>query len=189
MQASQSRCYRTARIGINGAAGLVQGPTRSKARRMMGSMLPRRAFTFALITALSCFVSASSAQHAQPSAFAGFHQRFEAEMKVHGIAGGASAIVQVHVPATEFFYGEARRDTHQAVDSGTAYNWASITKTMTAIAILQLRDRGRLSSGAAPGARCLRVRRRHHDPPPADAQRGVPESDLALGLRRREGLR
>jgi len=129
---------------------------------MMGSMLPRRAFTFALITALSCFVSASSAQHAQPSAFAGFHQRFEAEMKVHGIAGGASAIVQVHVPATEFFYGEARRDTHQAVDSGTAYNWASITKTMTAIAILQLRDRGRLSLDD-PAARYIPELRQVHD--------------------------
>jgi CubicO group peptidase (beta-lactamase class C family) len=31
------------------------------------------------------------------------------------------------------------------VDADTAYNWASITKTMTAIAILQLRDHGKLS--------------------------------------------
>jgi CubicO group peptidase (beta-lactamase class C family) len=48
----------------------------------------------------------------------------------------------------------------QPVDADTAYNWASITKTMTAIAILQLRDRGLLSlddpavatSRVAPGA-------------------------------------
>jgi CubicO group peptidase (beta-lactamase class C family) len=31
------------------------------------------------------------------------------------------------------------------VDAGTIYHWASITKTFTAIAIMQLRDRGRLS--------------------------------------------
>jgi len=38
-----------------------------------------------------------------------------------------------------------RNGTNQRVDGETSYNWASITKTMTAIAILQLRDRGKLS--------------------------------------------
>lgn len=74
-----------------------------------------------------------------------FHAKFDAALKQHGVVGGGFAFVHGTGPATEYFYGEARNDTHARVDVDTAYNWASITKTMTAIAILQLRDRGRLS--------------------------------------------
>ena len=70
---------------------------------------------------------------------------FRSQLTRHGIVGGGLAVVHAGAPASEFFYGEARSDTHQPVDADTAYNWASITKTMTAIAILQLRDRGLLS--------------------------------------------
>ena len=41
--------------------------------------------------------------------------------------------------------GEQDADGHVAVDARTIYHWASITKTMTGIAIMQLRDRGLLS--------------------------------------------
>src|SRR6201996_6127497 len=77
-----------------------------------------------------------------PEAFA---QRFHTVLSQHGIVGGGIAVVANQGPATQYFYGEARKDKHRAVDSETAYNWASITKTMTSIAILQLRDRGKLS--------------------------------------------
>jgi CubicO group peptidase (beta-lactamase class C family) len=74
-----------------------------------------------------------------------FHQRFDAVLAQHGIVGGGIAIVHGREPATELFFGVMRNGTHQRIDSETSYNWASITKTMTAIAILQLRDRGKLS--------------------------------------------
>lgn len=74
-----------------------------------------------------------------------FHARFDAEFHRHGIVGGGVAFVHGQGPATEFFFGDARAETHKPIDAHTAYNWASITKTMTAIAILQLRDRGLLS--------------------------------------------
>ncbi|HEX4067573.1 MAG TPA: serine hydrolase domain-containing protein [Acidobacteriaceae bacterium] len=73
-----------------------------------------------------------------------FHQQFNAVLAQHGIVGGAVAIVRRGQPATEFFYGVQKQGTPQAIDAETTYNWASITKTMTAIAILQLRDRGQL---------------------------------------------
>lgn len=73
------------------------------------------------------------------------HQRFDAVLAQHGIVGGGIAIVHGQEPETEFFFGLMRNGTHQRVDGETSYNWASITKTMTAIAILQLRDRGKLS--------------------------------------------
>ncbi len=41
-------------------------------------------------------------------------------------------------------YGKANREIHQKVDEDTTFHWASITKTFTGIAILQLRDHGRL---------------------------------------------
>jgi len=41
--------------------------------------------------------------------------------------------------------GLADRSVGQKVDENTLYHWASTTKTMTAVAILQLRDRGVLS--------------------------------------------
>ena len=41
-------------------------------------------------------------------------------------------------------FGQADREHQRAVDRDTIFHWASITKTFTAIAALQLRDRGRL---------------------------------------------
>jgi CubicO group peptidase (beta-lactamase class C family) len=70
----------------------------------------------------------------------------------------------VHGPAaaTECFFGEARQDGHGRIDAETSYNWASITKTMTAIAILQLRDRGQLSLDD-PAVRYVPELRQVHD--------------------------
>ena len=48
------------------------------------------------------------------------------------------------------------------MDAETAYNWASITKTLTAIAILQLRDRGQLSLDD-PAVRYVPELRQVHD--------------------------
>ena len=42
-------------------------------------------------------------------------------------------------------YGEQRLTPPQPVDESTTYHWASVTKTFTGIAIMQLRDRGLLS--------------------------------------------
>ncbi len=81
----------------------------------------------------------------EPANLEAFGKQFDATLTQHGVVGGGFAFVHGTAPATERFFGEARRETHQPVDAATAYNWASITKTFTAIAILQLRDRGRLS--------------------------------------------
>ncbi len=83
---------------------------------------------------------------AQPARqFDALHTRFISVLTQHGIVGGGIAVVHVSDPATQFWFGDARSDAHHPIDATTSYNWASITKTMTAIAILQLRDRGRLS--------------------------------------------
>ena len=91
-----------------------------------------------------------------------FSQRFDAVLSQHGVVGGGVAIVHIQEPETQLFFGEARRATHQPVDGETSYNWASITKTMTAIAILQLRDRGKLSLDD-PAVRYVPELRQVHD--------------------------
>ena len=91
-----------------------------------------------------------------------FHSRFDAELSRHGIAGGGFAFVHSTGPVQEFFQGEANLATHQRVDAETSYNWASITKTFTAVAILQLRDRGRLSLDD-PAVRYVPELREVHD--------------------------
>ena len=73
-----------------------------------------------------------------------FHQQFDTELAHHGVVGGAFALVDGRSPATELVYGTMNQDSRWPIDRETSYNWASITKTFTAIAILQLRDRGLL---------------------------------------------
>ncbi|HXS75531.1 MAG TPA: serine hydrolase domain-containing protein [Terracidiphilus sp.] len=74
-----------------------------------------------------------------------FRPQFQSVLKRRGVVGGAFALIRGNVPAETLAFGEMNSDSHQPIDSATSYNWASITKTMTAIAILQLRDRGKLS--------------------------------------------
>lgn len=99
----------------------------------------------------------------------GFHQRFYALLAQHGVVGGAMAVVHGQDPATEFYFGVMRAGTHQRIDGATSYNWASITKTMAAIAILQLRDRSRLSLDDPAVRYVPELRQVHDDFGPVDA--------------------
>ncbi len=59
--------------------------------------------------------------------------------------------------------GFADLDSERRVDEDTIYHWASITKTFTGIAIMQLRDRGKLTLDE-PIVRYLPELRAVHDP-------------------------
>lgn len=117
---------------------------------------PNRACLLVLAFTLSALVA-----NAQ-SPLESFHARFDSELTRHGIVGGGFAFVHGTQPAAQWFHGEANRETHRPVDAETAYNWASITKTFAAIAILQLRDRGRLSLDD-PAVRYVPELREVHD--------------------------
>lgn len=97
-----------------------------------------------------------------PAQLQAFHSRFDEVLTHHGIVGGGIAITNAHSSATEFSFGAANQDAHHLIDIETSYNWASITKTMTAIAILQLRDRGKLSLDD-PAVRYVPELRQVHD--------------------------
>lgn len=61
------------------------------------------------------------------------------------IAGSSFYVVRDGRTVVADHLGEQDADAHVPVDADTIYHWASITKTMTGIAIMQLRDRGLLS--------------------------------------------
>jgi CubicO group peptidase (beta-lactamase class C family) len=62
-----------------------------------------------------------------------------------GIVGSSLMFVRAGAAAGSALEGYQDLDTKRAVDAETIYHWASITKTMTGIAIMQLRDRGLLA--------------------------------------------
>jgi len=96
-----------------------------------------------IISVFIAFVFAASCSAQTP--IDAFQPRFASVLTHHGVVGGGFAFVHGPAAATPFFFGNASIDTKHSIDAETAYNWASITKTMTAIAILQLRDRELLS--------------------------------------------
>lgn len=73
-----------------------------------------------------------------------FQTVYERELKSSPIAGSSFMFVKDGKVAARHFYGKANLEKNQAVDENTIYHWASITKTLTGIAIMQLRDRGLL---------------------------------------------
>ena len=70
---------------------------------------------------------------------------YEAGLKKNGIIGSSLALIRDGRVVLRDNYGSQSIDPRVAVDDDTTYHWASITKTFTGIAIMQLRDRGLLS--------------------------------------------
>jgi len=99
-----------------------------------------------MLPTLACLALALPAQRPQPSTrWATFVRAFDAYAAGDSVVGASVLLVTNGRVAAHHEYGAADRALGQRVDTATIYHWASITKTLTAIAILQLRDRGRLS--------------------------------------------
>jgi CubicO group peptidase (beta-lactamase class C family) len=61
------------------------------------------------------------------------------------VIGGSALLILNGRPAGRHHYGHADRSAGRRVDDRTIFHWASVTKTLTGIAVLQLRDRGLLT--------------------------------------------
>jgi len=79
------------------------------------------------------------------TAWNGVVASWDAESAEAGIVGGSLAFLHGGELARVDTRGLADVATNRAVDDATIYHWASITKTLTAVSIMQLRDRGLLS--------------------------------------------
>jgi len=88
---------------------------------------------------------------------------YDAGLKMNGIVGSSLFVIRDKEVVAKEFYGEARKDPPRPVDENTAFHWASITKTFTGIAIMQLRDRGLLKLDD-PIVKYIPELRQLHDP-------------------------
>jgi CubicO group peptidase (beta-lactamase class C family) len=101
--------------------------------------LPRTLKFLPVLLLFGKLVTSSFAQ--QPD----FQASFDAYVNADGIVGAAFVIVDGGHISESHNIGMADLEANQPVDSNTLFHWASITKTLTAIAVMQLRDRGKLS--------------------------------------------
>ncbi len=70
---------------------------------------------------------------------------YETGLRKNGIAGSSLVLIRNGEVVLRDNYGLQNRTPDQPVTDTTTYHWASVTKTFTGIAIMQLRDRGMLS--------------------------------------------
>jgi CubicO group peptidase (beta-lactamase class C family) len=98
-----------------------------------------------LLVALLAASPAVADERAFEAALGDFRQLHRAELRRSGIAGSSFYFVRDGRTVAADHLGEQDAQAHVPVDAATIYHWASITKTMTGIAIMQLRDRGLLT--------------------------------------------
>lgn len=116
------------------------------------------ALTFALATALLASAPTTAAQSAAagpaaqevtderliarawPSLVIAYRQQLEDA----GIVGSSLLLMHQGQVAGSAYEGFEDVETRKPIDENTIYHWASVTKTFTGIAIMQLRDRGLL---------------------------------------------
>ena len=96
----------------------------------------------AAVLFLLLMTSTNAQSHNFAPAYSGFKSFYTAKLKQHGIVGSSFYLVHDNQVIAKEFYGLAHQEQNRAVDEHTIYHWASITKTFTGIAIMQLRDRG-----------------------------------------------
>jgi CubicO group peptidase (beta-lactamase class C family) len=91
---------------------------------------------------LLVLLMAAACLNAQPSQF---RPSFNEFVHADGTVGASFAVLDQGQVTDSGFWGMADSDLKQPVNSATIFHWGSITKTLTAVAIMQLRDRGKLS--------------------------------------------
>ena len=93
-----------------------------------------------------CLAATIGLQAAQPgSDWARIASRFATRVQEAGIVGASLLVVKDGAVAHQAVTGLQDRATGRPVDADTIFHWASITKTFTGVAIMQLRDRGDFS--------------------------------------------
>jgi CubicO group peptidase (beta-lactamase class C family) len=98
------------------------------------------------VPSLFALVLATPAQaQSPPAGWSDFTRLFDQETTRDGIVGASAIFVRSGTIVGRIDRGLADRDLNQRVDARTLFHWASITKTLTAIAIMQLVERKRIA--------------------------------------------
>lgn len=128
--------------------------------------------SFAVLSVAAALVLAGSpspgragraiAQSRPPSRWAAFTRSFDEYARADGIVGGRILSLRNGRVVADHVFGLGDRARGTPPEREAVYHWASITKTLTAIAIMQLRDHGRLRLGD-PITRWVPELRQVHD--------------------------
>jgi CubicO group peptidase (beta-lactamase class C family) len=105
---------------------------------------PIRVLACALVVSASGAGTARS-QARPPERWAAFTAALDAYAREDSVVGGSVVVLRHGRVLARHTYGLGDRERRTPPDSAAIYHWASITKTLTAVAVMQLRDRGRLS--------------------------------------------
>lgn len=103
-----------------------------------------RIISLVLISGLAMQSINAQTKNQFEQSYKGFKTFYQQALRQHGIIGSSFILIHDNQVVAREFYGTANLEKKQAVDEATIYHWASITKTFTGIAIMQLRDRGLL---------------------------------------------
>jgi CubicO group peptidase (beta-lactamase class C family) len=98
-----------------------------------------------------------------PAGWEPFSRQFRDYVRDDSIVGASVALVKNGAITARLDLGQQDRARQVAVSGRSIFHWGSITKSLTAIAIMQLRDRGRLSLDD-PITRYVPELRQLHDP-------------------------
>ena len=117
------------------------------------------------IGALLCAapVPAQPASKVFKAAWAPVREFFQTTLASEGVVGGSMMFFHGDTVLAREHFGFADLTSQRKVDDRTIFHWASITKTLTAIAIMQQRDRQRLTVDD-PIVRYVPELRAVHDP-------------------------
>src|SRR5438270_10522247 len=80
-----------------------------------------------------------------PAGWSDFSKLFQSYVDSDKVVGASAVAVKAGKEIGRYDAGFADRSAKVRVDSQTIFHWGSITKSLTAISIMQLRDRGKLS--------------------------------------------
>jgi len=100
-----------------------------------------------VILGMGTLPTSARAQQA-PSAWNAYVKAFDGYVSAESIVGAATVLMRDGKVVAHHEIGFGDRALGQRVDGNTIFHWGSITKTLTAIAVMQLVERGKLSLDA-----------------------------------------
>src|SRR3954470_6458612 len=100
--------------------------------------------THFLRVAVAAMLSTPLAAQA-PAGWNDFTKLFQSYVDSDKVGGASVVVTKAGKETARYNSGFADRSANVRVDSQTIFHWGSITKSLTAISIMQLRDRGELS--------------------------------------------
>ncbi len=114
------------------------------------------------MTCLARSVVAQQWPSTPPAGWGAYVRTFDGYVSADSIVGAATLVMQDGRVLAHHEVGLADRALGQRVDTNTIFHWGSITKSLTAIAIMQLVQRGKLSLDASVTSFLPELRRVHN---------------------------